>query len=160
MPEFLEKRFSPASRYVLSIISLMAYIVTKVAVGVFAGGIVFSTLLPELQLSLGAVTINSFWIGSVLAIVFTGFYTILGGLRAVAYTEALQTVILIVGSILVTIFGLQALGGWGELREVCGTEMFNLWKPLVPEGVEGTWAPVMETNAVWCDYTPGVVFQR
>ncbi len=147
MPEFLEKRFSPASRYVLSVISLVAYVVTKVAVGVFAGGIVFSTLLPELKLSLGTFTLNSFWIGSVLAILFTGFYTVLGGLRAVAYTEALQTIILVFGSLLVTIFGLRALGGWDELRAVCGSEMFNLWKPLVPAGVEGTWAPVLETNA-------------
>lgn len=147
MPEFLEKRFSPGARYMLSIISLLAYVVTKVAVGVFAGGVVFATLLPELQLNFGPIALNSFWIGSVLAIVFTGFYTVLGGLRAVAYTEALQTVILVLGSVLVTIFGLQALGGWGELREICGSEMFNLWKPLVPEGVEGTWAPVLETNA-------------
>jgi SSS family solute:Na+ symporter len=41
---------------------------------------------------------------------------------------------------------LQALGGWGELRAVLGAEMFNLWKPLIPEGVEGTWAPVRETG--------------
>lgn len=147
MPEFLERRFSPASRYVLSIISLMAYVVTKVAVGVFAGGVVFSTLLPELQLTLGPVTLNSFWLGSVLSIVFTGVYTVLGGLRAVAYTEALQTIILVLGSLLVTIFGLKALGGWSELQAVCGSEMFNLWKPLVPAGVEGSWAPVIETNA-------------
>ncbi|MBN1514577.1 MAG: sodium:solute symporter [Phycisphaerae bacterium] len=147
MPEFLERRFSPASRYVLSIISLMAYVVTKVAVGVFAGGVVFSTLLPELQLTLGPVTLNSFWLGSVLAIVCTGVYTVLGGLRAVAYTEALQTIILVFGSLLVTVFGLKALGGWSELQKVCGSEMFNLWKPLVPAGVEGSWAPVIETNA-------------
>jgi len=147
MPEFLERRFSPASRYVLSIISLMAYVVTKVAVGVFAGGVVFSTLLPELQLKLGPVTLNSFWLGSVLAIVCTGVYTVLGGLRAVAYTEALQTIILVFGSLLVTIFGLKALGGWSELQAACGPEMFNLWKPLVPAGVEGSWAPVIETNA-------------
>lgn len=93
------------------------------------------------------LVLNSFWLGSVLAIVFTGFYTILGGLRAVAYTEALQTVILVLGSLLVTIFGLQALGGWDELRAICGSEMFNLWTPLVPAGVEGTRAPVLDTNA-------------
>ncbi len=147
MPEFLERRFSPASRYVLSIISLMAYVVTKVAVGVFAGGVVFSTLLPELHLKLGPVTLNAFWLGSILSIVFTGVYTVLGGLRAVAYTEALQTIILVLGSLLVTIFGLKALGGWSELQAACGPEMFNLWKPLVPAGVEGSWAPVIETNA-------------
>ena len=48
-------------------------------------------------------------IGSILVIVLTGIYTILGGLRAVVYTEALQTIILVVGSVLVTVFGLQAL---------------------------------------------------
>jgi len=143
MPEFLERRFSGASRWVLSLISLFAYVLTKIAVGIFAGGIVFSVLLPDMQVG----PLDSFWIGSILVIVLTGVYTVLGGLRAVAYTEALQTIVLVVGSILVTWFGLQALGGWGELRAIAGTEMFNLWKPLVPAGVAGTWAPVREMNA-------------
>ncbi len=142
MPEFLEKRFSPTSRTVLSLISLVAYILTKIAVGIFAGGIVFSVLLPELRF----LGMDSFWIGSILVIVFTGVYTILGGLKAVAYTEALQTFVLIIGSALVTYFGLKALGGWGELRAIAGSEMFNLWKPLVPAGIEGTWAPIKEAG--------------
>lgn len=142
MPEFLEKRFSPAARTVLSIISLVAYVLTKIAVGIFAGGIVFSVLLPDIHF----MGLDSFWIGSILVIVLTGIYTILGGLRAVAYTEALQTIVLVFGSVLVAIFGLKALGGWSELRAICGSEMFNLWKPLVPAGVEGTWAPVRESG--------------
>ncbi|MFO7732072.1 MAG: sodium:solute symporter [Candidatus Aminicenantes bacterium] len=142
MPEFLEKRFSPASRTVLSFISLVAYILTKIAVGIFAGGIVFSVLLPEVRF----MGLDSFWIGSILVILFTGIYTILGGLKAVAYTEAMQTFVLIIGSTLVTYFGLKALGGWGELRSIAGSEMFNLWKPLVPAGIEGTWAPVKEAG--------------
>lgn len=142
MPEFLERRFSPTCRTVLSVISLVAYILTKIAVGIFAGGIVFSVLLPEMNF----MGLDSFWIGSMLVIVLTGIYTILGGLRAVAYTEALQTIVLIVGSILVTVFGLQALGGWEELRAIAGSDMFNLWKPLVPSGVESTWAPVREAG--------------
>lgn len=146
MPEFLERRFSESSRWVLSLISLVAYVLTKIAVGIFAGGIVFGTLLPELSLKLGPIVLDSFWIGSLMVIVLTGIYTILGGLRAVAYTEALQTVILVIGSILVTIFGLKALGGWGQLREIAGSDMFNLWKPLVPDGIEGTWAPVRESG--------------
>jgi SSS family solute:Na+ symporter len=146
MPEFLERRFSPTARWVLSIISLVAYIVTKIAVGIFAGGIVFSVLLPEMNLDIGFMVLDSFWIGSILVIILTGIYTVLGGLRAVAYTEAVQTIILVFGSILVTIFGLKALGGWGELRAICGSDMFNLWKPLVPDNVEGTWAPVKETG--------------
>ncbi len=138
MPEFLERRFSPASRYVLSIISLVAYVVTKIAVGIFAGGIVFSVLLPDMQFA----GLDSFWLGSILVLLITGVYTTLGGFRAVAYTEAVQTVILIVGSALVTYYGLEAIGGWGELRDTIGHDKFNLWKPLVPEGIEGVWAPV------------------
>jgi len=144
MPEFLERRFSPASRWVLSIISLFAYVLTKIAVGIYAGGIVFGTLLPELQVEIGAFTLNSFWVGSVLVILLTGLYTVLGGLRAVAYTEALQTLVLVLGSLMLTWYGLAALGGWDVLRETLGSDMFNLWKPLMTEGVEGTWAPVKE----------------
>jgi SSS family solute:Na+ symporter len=79
-------------------------------------------------------------------VVLTGFYTIVGGMRAVAYTEAVQTAVLVLGSLLLTVFGLSRLGGWDELRTVLGSEMFNLWKPLTPAGVEGTWLPVKETG--------------
>ena len=142
MPEFLERRFSPTARTVLSLISLVAYVLTKMAVGIFAGGIVFSVLLPELNW----FGLDSFWIGSILVILITGLYTVMGGLKAVAYTEAVQTFIFIIGSALVTYFGLKALGGWGELRSIAGSEMFNLWKPIVPAGIEGTWAPIKEAG--------------
>ena len=147
MPEFLERRFSSHSRYVLSIVSLITFIVTKIAVGIFAGGVVFATLLPDLHISLGGVEVNSFWIGSVLVIVLTGLYTMLGGMRAVAYNDAVQVFILIVGSATLTIYGLVKLGGWEQLRILCGSDMFNLWKPLIPHGVQASWAPVMVKNA-------------
>ena len=94
----------------------------------------------------GGLEINSFWIGSLLVVVLTGLYTSLGGMRAVAYNDAVQTVILILGSALLTTYGLVKLGGWAELRQICGAEMFNLWKPLVPPGVHGTWEPVKESG--------------
>ncbi len=142
MPEFLERRFSPTARWVLSLISLVAYVLTKIAVGIFAGGIVFSVLLPNIKF----MGLDSFWIGSILVVVLTGLYTVLGGLRAVAYNDVIQTVILVIGSVLVTIFGLRALGGWDQLRQIAGSDMFNLWKPLIPKGIEGTWAPVKEAG--------------
>ena len=145
-PEFLERRFSPAARLVLSIISLVAYVLTKIAVGIFAGGVVFGVLLPELRLELGGMVFNSFWIGSVTVVVLTGLYTVVGGMRAVAYTEAVQTVVLVAGSVLLTLFGLDQLGGWSELRRALEPELFNLWRPLVPTGVDGTWAPVREAG--------------
>src|SRR5439155_8885534 len=143
MPEFLERRFSTGSRYVLSVVSLLTFIVSKIAVGIFAGGVVFSTLLPEMHLSLAGIEINSFWIGSVAVIVLTGLYTMVGGMRAVAYNDAVQVLVLIGGSALLTLYGLHKLGGWSELRRLCGSEMFNLWKPLTPLGVEATWSPVL-----------------
>ena len=143
MPEFLERRFTPTARWVLSIISLVAYVLTKIAVGIFAGGIVFSVLLPDIKF----LGLDSFWIGSVLVVILTGIYTILGGLRTVAYADAVQTIVLIFGSALLTIYGLHALGGWDQLRQICGPrDMFNLWKPLIPAGVESTWAPVRESG--------------
>lgn len=142
MPEFLEKRFSPFARTLLSGISLVAYVLTKIAVGIFAGGVVFSVLLPGLSF----MGLNSFWVGSILVIGLTGLYTIVGGLRAVAYTEALQTIILVIGSLLVLIYGLDAIGGWDKLYNIVGAEMFDLWKPIVPHGMEATWAPVIEPD--------------
>jgi SSS family solute:Na+ symporter len=157
MPEFLEKRFSPASRYILSVISLILYIISKVAVGIFAGGVVFSTLLPNLGMDLGFMQLDSFWIGSILVLVLTGLYTVFGGMRAVVYTEALQTVILVIGSVSITYFGLREVGGWQELRNIVQTdqdravgadhvEKFDLWKPIVPEGQELIWAPIREVD--------------
>ena len=78
MPEFLEKRFSPKARTVLSIISLIAYILTKIAVGIYAGGIVFRALLPEVHF----LGMDTFWIGSILLIVLTGIYTIIRRIKS------------------------------------------------------------------------------
>jgi SSS family solute:Na+ symporter len=140
---------------VLSLVSLIAYVITKIAVGIFAGGIVFATLLPGMTVELGSIVLNSFWIGSVLVVILTGLYTVLGGMRAVAYTEAIQTLILVVAR---WCYGLRPehIGGWGRLREVLGPEMFNLWKPIVPAGLAGTWAPVKEAGRIAWYSTPNI----
>src|SRR6476620_8653477 len=149
-PEFLERRFSGTARWVLSLISVVAHVFTKFAVSIFAGGVVFATLLPEVGLDLAGHHFNSFWVGSVAIVVLTGVYTVVGGMRAVAYTEVLQTFVLVGGSLLLTVFGLNRLGGWSQLRATLDPEMFNLWKPLVPHGMEGTWLPVKEaTRMAW-----------
>ncbi|HEY8231409.1 MAG TPA: sodium:solute symporter [Vicinamibacteria bacterium] len=148
MPEFLERRFSGTARTVLSVISLVAYVLTKIAVGIYAGGVVSGTLIPEWRLSLGGLELDSFWIGSLAVVILTGIYTVLGGMRAVAYTEAVQTAILVLGSAVLTWYGLEAIGGWGAFRAALPSDMFNLWKPLVPAGMEGTWAPVKEAGRI------------
>ena len=122
MPEFLEKRFDSRSRWFLSVFSLLAYVLTKVSITIYAGGIVVSELLGI-----------PFWYGAIGIVVFTGIYTVIGGLKAVIYTETLQTVVLIFGSVVITYLGLQEVGGWSQLRETVtavSPDHFNMWRPM------------------------------
>ena len=122
MPEFLEKRFDSKSRWFLSLFSLIAYVLTKVSVTIYAGGIVVSELLGI-----------PFWYGAIGVVVFTGIYTVIGGMKAVIYTETLQAIVLILGSIIITYLGLQEVGGWNELRTIVIAESpdhFNMWRPM------------------------------
>jgi uncharacterized sodium:solute symporter family permease YidK len=113
MPEFLEKRYCSLARWFLSVISLIAYILTKISVTLFAGGIVYQALFP-VPIFPG---IDNFWVGAVGMVVITGIYTILGGLRAVLFTELFQTAVLLIGSACVFFIGLQQVGGWTILKE-------------------------------------------
>jgi len=117
-PEFLERRYSPEARWYLSVISIFAYVVTKIAVTIAAGGIVFEGLMGI-----------DFWTGAFLIVLLTGVYTVLGGLRAVVYTETIQTVVLLAGSAVTLIFGLQAIGGWNAMVETAGPDFMSIWKP-------------------------------
>lgn len=118
MPEFLEKRFDGRSRWFLSLFSIAGYVLTKVSVTIYAGGIVVSQLLGI-----------GFLEGAIIIVVVTGAYTIIGGMRAVVYTEAFQTIILLAGSIIITYMGLNAVGGWNELKATAGSDHFNMWRP-------------------------------
>ncbi len=118
MPEFLEKRFSESSRWILTIITLVSYVLTKVSVTVYAGAVVFETLMGI-----------EFWSGALLIVLITGCYTILGGLRAVIYTDALQAMVLIVGSITISVIGLLKIGGWGNLISIVEPTHFNMFLP-------------------------------
>ncbi|MBQ7730415.1 MAG: sodium:solute symporter [Lentisphaeria bacterium] len=129
MPEFLEKRFSPTARWILSIISLAAYVLTKVSVTVYAGALVFNVLFPDFHLG----ALDAFWCGALLTIILTGIYSVFGGLRAVLYTDACQAIILLLGSIFILYFGLSKLdGGWSGLRDFTATHasQYALWHPL------------------------------
>jgi SSS family solute:Na+ symporter len=159
MPEFLEKRFSSGTRLVLSCVSLIAYVFTKVSVTVFAGALVFETLLPD---TFGTPD-NAFMVGAVSTVVLTGIYTVLGGFRAVVYTEVAQTGLLLFGSIFITIFGLSELGGWGELKMIIGekADSFALWRPNTDP--DFPWLGVMIASPIigiwyWC--TDQYIVQR
>jgi SSS family solute:Na+ symporter len=74
-----------------------------------------------------------FWYGAIGIVIFTGVYTVIGGLKAVIYTETLQTIVLIFGSVIITILGLNEVGGWGQLRETItavSPDHFNMWRPM------------------------------
>lgn len=125
MPEFLEKRYNSASRSFLSIISLVSYVLTKVAVTVYAGGVVFKDVFDIEAISFVGFEIDFFWISAIGLVVLTGLYTTFGGMKAVLYTSVLQTPILLIGSIAILIIGLDKVGGWGELMEIVRAEPVN-----------------------------------
>ena len=130
---------------------LVGYVLTKVSVTVYAGGVMLQGLMG-LDFSTGAAAV----------VVLTGVYTVLGGLRAVVYTEVLQAFVLVGGSAAVTVFGLAEIGGWGGLREaVVGGELFDMWKPL--DDPEFPWLGMVLTPPIvglwyWC--TDQYIVQR
>jgi SSS family solute:Na+ symporter len=160
MPEFLEKRYSKACRNYLSVISVLAYIITKISLIIFAGALVFEVLgIP-------------FWTGAIITVVATGFYTVLGGLKAVIYTDMAQAFILILGTMGVVFFGLYELGGWNEMirsidmaANTSGNppvdQFFNLWRST--DDTEYPWtgmlfgAPIL---GVWYWCTDQFIVQR
>ncbi len=118
MPEFLERRFNPAARSYFTWVSVIGYVLTKISVTLFAGGVV-----------MGAVTGLNLYTSAAVLIVITGLYTILGGLRAVIYTEVMQAVVLIAGSAALAFVGLHAVGGWSGLQARVPADFFSMWKP-------------------------------
>lgn len=121
MPEFLEKRYNPASRTILSVISLISYVLTKVAVTVYAGGLVFQQVF-------GIDTlwgIDFFWIAAIGLVVITALYTVFGGMKSVLYTSVLQTPILLLGSLIILVLGLRELGGWDQMMAICSQVEVN-----------------------------------
>ncbi len=105
MPEFLEKRYNSAARSYFTWVSVIGYVLTKISVTLYAGGVVIR-----------AVTGWNFYTAAIVLIVITGLYTIFGGLRAVVYTEVLQAIVLILGSIALMAIGLSRVGGIAGLE--------------------------------------------
>jgi SSS family solute:Na+ symporter len=136
MPEFLEIRYSKACRNYLSVISVLAYVITKISLIIFAGALVFETI--------GI----SFWTGAIITIVATGFYTVLGGLKAVIYTDMIQTFILLAGTGAVTYFGLMQIGGWDAMIETIAEASSEPGNPPV-ESFFNLWRPSDDTSYPW-----------
>ena len=121
MPEFLERRYNPQSRTILSVISLISYVLTKVAVTVYAGGLVFQQVFGIKEIW----GIDFFWIAAIGLVLLTALYTIFGGMKSVLYTSVLQTPILLLGSLIILVLGFKALGGWNEMIAACKSVVVN-----------------------------------
>jgi solute:Na+ symporter, SSS family len=119
MPEFLERRFNPQARRLLSVIQLFSYVIAKASVTIFAGALVFNQFLGV-----------DFWTGAIILVVVTGVYTVLGGLHAVMYTEAVQAIVLLAGSAVLLFFGLKEVGGWDALMKSVPTEKLNMFRGM------------------------------
>lgn len=150
MPEFLEKRFNANARWFLSVVSLLSYILTKVSVTVYAGAIVIATFLGF-----------DFWTSALVLVIITGAYTVLGGMHAVAYTEALQAIVLLLGATLLTVLGLVEVGGWGNLVASVPAEKLNMFPPLSDPNFP--WAGILFASPIvgiwyWC--TDQYIVQR
>ncbi len=168
MPEFLERRYCPAARTFLSVISLISYVLTKVAVTVYAGGLVFKTVLGIESVSVFGFDIDFFWVGAIGLVVVTGLYTIFGGMKAILATAVLQAPVLIIGSLVILFVGLWRLGGWGELEAICsqnvtehGDSMMNMIRSA--KDADFPWTGVLLGSAIigfwyWC--TDQYIVQR
>ena len=150
MPEFLERRYNGACRTYLAGISLIAYVFTKIAVAIFAGAIVLKAVL-------GWGMVKS----SLALVIATGIYTVAGGLAAVIYTEVIQTVILVVGALVLMFIGLDQVGGWSGLQAKVPADFFHMMKP--PSDASFPWtgiffgAPIL---GIWYWCTDQVIVQR
>ncbi|MCL5027789.1 MAG: sodium:solute symporter [Bacteroidetes bacterium] len=118
-PEFLEKRFDPSLRKPFAIISIVIYIFTKISVALFAGGILFYKMFGL-----------NIYTSAIMIVLFTGLYTVLGGATSVMKTHVFQGIVLIVGALLLTIFGLKAVGGFSGLQAKLPPDFFNMFKSI------------------------------
>jgi len=150
MPELLERRYSPAARWYLAVVAVIGYVLTKISVTIYAGGVVFESLMGV-----------DFWTGALVVVAVTGIYTVLGGLRAVVYTDLMQAFVLLLGAGVVTVIGLAKLGGWGAMVEIAEPGFFNIWKsashPEFPWTGMAFGAPII---AIWYWCTDQFIVQR
>jgi len=118
MPEFLEQRFSPASRWYLTTISILAYVFTKISVCLFAGAIL-----------LKAIAGWDYLTSSLILVAATGLFTLAGGLAAVIYNDMLHVAVLIIGSAILVYIGIEKVGGFEQLRNSVPVDFFKMLKP-------------------------------
>jgi SSS family solute:Na+ symporter len=102
LPEFLERRYSPASRSILAFMAILAALFIHIGMSLYAGAIVFEQFFGI------NVIVSILVVAGIVSI-----YTVFGGLKAVVFTESVNTVVLLVGACLITAFSIRALPSRG-----------------------------------------------
>ncbi len=121
VPELLERRYDARMRKYLSGVSVALGIFLDAAGSLYAGSLVLQLFFPGLSLTLSVALIAG----------FAGLYTAAGGLRAVAYTDVLQAVILLAGSaILAAIVFAEFDFSWARVVAAVPAERLSLMRPL------------------------------
>jgi SSS family solute:Na+ symporter len=118
VPEFLEKRFDRSTRKFFAVFSIAMYILTKITVTLFAGGILFYKIFGL-----------NLYTSTIIIVLITGIYSVIGGATAIMKTHVFQALILIGGAVTLTLFGLKEVGGFEGLRQKLPPEFFNMFKP-------------------------------
>ena len=123
MPEFLERRFDSRSRYYFSGFTILGNIFIDTAGALYAGALVIFLLYPSVPFALSV---------AILALL-AGLYTILGGLKAVVYTDTIQAVLLMLGAILISALAFNKVGSWEAVTTSVDASMLSLIQPASDE---------------------------
>ncbi|XP_032756244.1 sodium/glucose cotransporter 4 [Rattus rattus] len=168
MPQYLKKRFGGQRIQVyMSVLSLILYIFTKISTDIFSGALF-------IQMALGW----NLYLSTVILLVVTAVYTIAGGLTAVIYTDALQTVIMVGGALVLMFLGFQEVGWYPGLQQLYRQSIPNVTVPnttchlprpdafhMLRDPVNGDipWPGLifgLTVLATWCWCTDQVIVQR
>ena len=129
-PEFLERRYTPGTRTLLSGIFLASYILTKASVTIFAGAFAIQTILGYQTIPLPLFgEVDFFWFSAAFLVIITGVFVIAGGMLSVLWTEAMHVPVLLGGSAVLLFVGLNEIGGWDAFM-AANPENAHLWRPL------------------------------
>jgi SSS family solute:Na+ symporter len=119
MPEFLEKRYDRTNRKLFAYFSIIIYIFTKISFSLIAGGLLFYKIF-----GMGVYT------SAILIVLLTGIYSVIGGASAVIRTNVFNAIVLILGALVLTVFGLHAVGGFSGLQEKLPATYFSMFKGI------------------------------
>ena len=118
LPEFMGRRFGQSTRNILAWYTIVTILISWLALTLFAGGILIRQVFDI-----------PMWQSAIILLVISAFFTMAGGLKAVAYTNVFQMLLLIFVSATLTIAGLYKVGGVSALAGAVPADYWNLFRP-------------------------------